>query len=63
MRTILEKKKRKQMDGMKSNYSQANLPSKEDRAIPNAWTAHNGYLKSHVKISKFERKILFLTLS
>ncbi len=37
MCTVLEKKKkRKQMDGMKSNYSQANLPSKEDRAIPNA---------------------------
>jgi hypothetical protein len=36
---------------MKNNYSQANLPSKEDRAIPNAWTAHNGYLKSQVKTS------------
>jgi hypothetical protein len=32
MRTILEKNQ----DGMKNNYSQANLPSKEDRAIPNA---------------------------
>ncbi len=37
---------------MRSHHSQANLPSKEDRAIPNAWTAHKGYLKSHVKISE-----------
>ncbi len=36
MRTILEKEKKKEEDGMKNNYSQANLPSKEDRAIPNA---------------------------
>ncbi len=48
---------------MKNNYSQANLPSKEDRAIPNAWTAHNGYLKSHVKTSEQKKtSILFLKI-
>ena len=26
------------------NYSQASFPSNDDRAIPNACTAHNGYL-------------------
>ncbi len=45
-----EQKKHKRTEW--KNYSQASFPSKDDRAIPNAWTAHKGYLKSHVKISK-----------
>ena len=34
-------------------YSQANLESKLDKAIPKAWTAHIGYLKSKVPIQIF----------
>lgn len=37
-------------------YSQANFPSNDDNAIPNAWIAHNGYLKSHVNTSKVIKK-------
>ena len=37
MRTI-EKKNKKN----KTNHSQANFPSKDDSAIPNAWIAESG---------------------